>query len=187
MVSDMVVAIGDSITAGQGLHPASAWPYQIKRHRIRAIGVPGDTTRLGLERFPAEVQSVLPKAVIIQFGHNDCNRWETDRGLPRVSTAAFASNLVEMVMRCRTFDAFPFLCSLTPSKRSDDHVVDSLYYDGLVRMVAMETNTPLIDVREDFGDDEGLLLDDGLHLSIDGQLRYAATVQRVLDEHFSMS
>jgi lysophospholipase L1-like esterase len=182
----VIVAIGDSITAGQGLHPASAWPYQIKGHQMRAHGVPGDTTRLGLERFPQEVQSVLPTAVVIQFGHNDCNRWETDRGLPRVSTAAFASNLVEMVMRCRTFDAFPLLCSLTPSHRSEAHAHDTLYYDGLVRMVAMETDVPLIDVREAFGDDEGLLLDDGLHLSIEGHLRYAGTVQSALDEFFRL-
>ena len=95
----MIVAIGDSITAGQGLHPASAWPYRVPGYegRILAHGVPGDTTRLGLERFPKDVQAYEPEAVIIQFGHNDANRWETDRGLPRVSPDAFHANLHEMV------------------------------------------------------------------------------------------
>lgn len=179
----IVVAIGDSITAGQHLHPSSAWPYQIKGYPIQAQGVPGETTRQGLERFPQVVQSVLPRAVIIQFGHNDANRWESDRGLPRVSTPAYISNLMEMVLRVRAFDAIPFLCTLTPSRRNATHEADVTHYDLLLRHVAMDMDVPLADVRDDFGDDEGLLMDDGLHLTIEGHLRYAVTVKRVLDEH----
>jgi hypothetical protein len=41
----------------------------------------------------------------IQFGLNDCNGWETDRGRPRVSRDAFAANLGEMVDRGRIFGA----------------------------------------------------------------------------------
>ena len=41
----------------------------------------------------------------LQFGLNDCNCWETDRGLPRVSEEAFRANLIEMIERARLFGA----------------------------------------------------------------------------------
>ena len=179
-----IVAIGDSITAGQHLHPASAWPYHLNGHAIQARGVPGDTTRLGLERFPKEVQEVCPAAVIIQFGHNDANRWETDRGLPRVSMAAFKANLYEMVDRARRFGAVPFLCTLTPSLRPEPHPTDCARYDMVIRRVADEEGVRLIDVRAAFEaelDVRSLLLEDGLHLSVSGHQVYADAVRRVLD------
>ena len=73
-------------------------------HVLFSVGaVSGDTTRQGLERFPTEVQSERPDVITIQFGLNDCNRWQTDGGLPRVSELAFEANLLEMVGRARRF------------------------------------------------------------------------------------
>lgn len=177
----MIVACGDSITAGQHLHPASAWPYQVRGHSIRAVGVPGDTTRMGLERFPKDVQAVNPTAVIIQFGHNDANRWETDRGLCRVSLAAYKANLAEMVERSRAFGATPYLCSLTPTTRSPRHAEDCERYDRMLRRVADEEGVTLIDVRAAFHGQDGMLMEDGLHLTIEGHCLYAKTVQQALD------
>lgn len=180
----MIVAIGDSITAGQHLHPASAWPYHMNGHMIQARGVPGDTTRLALERFPREVQEQGPSAVIIQFGHNDCNRWESDRGLPRVSMAAFKANLYEMVDRARKFGITPYLCTLTPSLRPEPHPTDCARYDMIIRRVADEEGVTLIDVRMAFEaeiDSRSLLLEDGLHLSVEGHKVYADAVKRVLE------
>jgi lysophospholipase L1-like esterase len=180
----VIVAIGDSITAGQLLHPASAWPYHLNGYQIQARGVPGDTTRLGLERFPKEVQQVCPEAVIIQFGHNDANRWETDRGLPRVSMAAFKANLFEMIDRTRKFGAVPFLCTLTPTFRPDPHPIDCDRYDMVIRRVADEEGVKLMDVRMAFNaelDVRNLLLEDGLHLAVAGHRVFASAVRKVLD------
>lgn len=175
-----VVCVGDSITFGQYLPPGHAWPRQITGWDIVACGVPSDTTRLALERFPRDVQEHLPEIVVIQFGHNDCNRWRTDRGLPRVSPAGYTANLEEMVDRCRAFGAEPVLCSLTPSERSMEHARDSERYDLLLRDVADRKQAPLADVRAAFNGQQGLLLDDGLHLSRRGHERYAQVVQATL-------
>jgi lysophospholipase L1-like esterase len=178
----MVVAIGDSITFGQYLAAGEkAWPALIEGHDVVAAGVPSDTTRLGLERFPTDVQARSPEVVVIQFGHNDCNRWATDRGLPRVSPPAFAANLGEMVDRCSAFGAVPFLCTMTPSTRSPQHAEDVEIYDRILRDVAADGFVELIDVRAVFGEDARLLLDDGLHLSPAGHHIYAGAVQRTLD------
>jgi len=184
----MVVCMGDSITAGQYLDDGEqAWPALIHGHNVVAAGVSSDTTRLALERFPRDVQAKQPEAVVIQFGHNDCNRWQTDLGLPRVSEAAFAANLREIVMRCRVFNAIPFLCTLTPSRRSIQHTGDAKHYNGILREVAETDRVELIDVRtifkavEEEPDGVTLLLDDGIHLNPAGHRVYAAAVQRALD------
>jgi acyl-CoA thioesterase I len=178
----VIVCIGDSITAGQHLDPKdSPWPklLLLRDYEVVSFGVPGDTTRLGLERFPRDVQALVPDIVIIQFGHNDCNRWQTDRGLPRVSPKAFSSNLEEMVDRCHMFGARPFLCSLTPSRRSEEHARDVERYDRLVRYVVTSTGTSLIDVRSTFSD--ACLMEDGLHLTAAGHRAYATAVEAALE------
>jgi acyl-CoA thioesterase-1 len=180
----MIVCIGDSITYGQHLADRTKpWPRLLDYDDVISLGIPGDTTRLGLERFPKDVQEHNPDIVIIQFGHNDCHRWETDHGLPRVSLAAYRANLIEMIDRCRTFEARPLLCTLTPSLRSNRHAVDVEIYDRMLRQVAADEAAPIIDVRAAFQAKErlaSLVMPDGLHLSIEGHEVYAAAVMAVL-------
>jgi lysophospholipase L1-like esterase len=177
----MIVCIGDSITAGQYLPDGEkAWPALLQLYKVHAAGVPDDTSRLGLERFPSDVQRHEPEAVVIQFGHNDANRWLTDRGLPRVSERAYAANLTEMVDRCRAFGAEPFLCTLIPSHKNLRHSRDLCHYDQALREVAEDTRTRLIDVRAAW-DSIDLLLPDGVHPTAEGHRRYAHRVQAALD------
>jgi len=175
----VIVCIGDSITYGQHLNPWLAWPNYLDD--TIAQGVPGDTTRLGLERFPLDVQQYEPTHVVIQFGHNDANRWQTDRGLPRVSPEAYRANLFEMIDRSRAFGARPFLCTLTPTFRSAQHAEDCATYNEILRLVAFESEVTLVDVRAAFGDDRTLLMEDGLHLTEQGHLVYADTVRKALE------
>jgi lysophospholipase L1-like esterase len=172
-----IVVCGDSITAGQHLDEGyAAWPQLLSTqlgHPVIARGVPGDTTRLGLERFPRDVQSQSPDVVVIQFGHNDANRWQTDRGLPRVSFAAYVANLAEMIERCLAFDAKPYLCTISPTYRSPGHAEDCARYDAGLRELAADLDVPLLDVRPVI--EERHLLD-GLHLNFDGHLLYAGIV-----------
>jgi lysophospholipase L1-like esterase len=177
----MIVCIGDSITAGQYLAEGEkAWPALIQLNEVKAAGVSDDTTRLGLERFPRDVQKLAPFVVVIQFGHNDANRWLTDHGLPRVSEWAYRANLTEMVDRCRAFGAQPFLCTLIPSHKNLRHSQDVQHYDQALREVAADTQTRLIDVRAVW-DSLELLMSDGVHPSAEGHKRYAQTVQRAID------
>ena len=174
--------MGDSITFGQHLaFGAQAWPA-----RIGAIGrgVCGETTRQALERWPRDVQENPADITVIQYGHNDCNRWDTDRGLPRVSLEAFSANLVEMVHRCRMFGTRPMLCTATPTSRRDDYDEDVAEYSAEVERVADRMDVPLIDVRTAFYSHRRglgeLLMSDGVHLSPPGHQLYADTVQAAL-------
>lgn len=77
----IILALGDSLTAGYGLHPSQAFPAvletRLKERGIRArivnAGVSGDTStggRLRLERYLA----LKPDAAIVELGINDLFR-----------------------------------------------------------------------------------------------------------------
>ena len=112
-----VVFMGDSITEGQYVEESSRWTHLVSaslnlkylKSPVNLLfvsrGVSGETTRQGLERFPADVQNLQPDVMTLQYGLNDCNCWVTDRGLPRVSEPAYRANLIEMIDRARAFGA----------------------------------------------------------------------------------
>lgn len=176
----MIVCMGDSITAGQYLgEGGNPWPEQIGAYNR---GVNNDTTRLMLERFPADVQQSGADICIIQAGHNDCNRWQTDNGLPRVSERAFTANLHEMIIRCKTFKITPVLVNLTPTLKEGRYEDDAEDYSNAVEFVAQQWDMKAIDVRSAFirFDIKDLLLHDKIHLSQAGHDLYAHTVRGAL-------
>jgi lysophospholipase L1-like esterase len=195
-----VVHMGDSITFGQYLDPSVRWTASIEERLrdafpdvdIRAFnrGISGETTRMGLERFPRDVQDVRPDVMTLQFGLNDCNCWRSDEGLPRVSEAAFRANLVEMIARARRFGARAIVLSTNHrTLRRDVLPGGDVYedrnerYSEIVRDVADETEVDLCDIRaafEPFDDDKlaAMLLPapDLLHLSEEGNAVYAEAI-----------
>lgn len=203
MLSELrCVFFGDSITAGQYVPPQAHWTTLL-RERINAWGledvfytiaaVSGETTRQALERFPNDVQPIRPHVITIQFGLNDCNRWQTDEGLPRVSELAFEANLLEMISRARTFGATQvILLTSHPTLRTTVFDDGATYedsrrrYNELVRAVARRAEARLLDIEADFARLEDhlpeLLLEapDVLHLSAAGHAVYADLLEPVL-------
>jgi acyl-CoA thioesterase-1 len=200
-----IVFMGDSITFGQYIPTAKRWTAHVERllgerfgrTNITAVtnGISGETTRQGLERFPADVQAHEPDIVTLQFGLNDCNCWQTDRGLPRVSLRAFKANFLEMVERSRRFGAREVIVSTNHrTLRRSPMVSGEVYedanarYSEAIREVAVEAGTKLCDIRrafEPFTDEElvDLLLPppDILHLSEAGNLVYGDTIYPYLE------
>ena len=145
---------------------------------------------MGLERYPRDVQQAEPDLLTIQFGLNDCNCWETDRGVPRVSEAAFTANLVEMIDRGRLFGARQIIIAtnhrtlrrlVLPSGEVFEDA--NARYSELVRQVAGQAGVVLCDICQAFepfadAELERLLLPypDHLHLSPDGNLVYAEAI-----------
>jgi lysophospholipase L1-like esterase len=194
-----VTFFGDSICVGQGVSIYNGWVTRvagrlerIAEDRNREIvvtnaSVNGNTTRQALERMPYDVQSHGVDILIVQFGMNDCNYWQTDKGLPRVSPAGFAANLVEIIDRGRAFGAnWIFLHNNHPTTRDHELIPgapktyeeSNREYNAIVRRIAAEAanDVVFIDIEASFkdvaGDDRerlaSLLLADGLHLSRKG-------------------
>ena len=199
-----IVFMGDSITEGQYVHHSQRWTELVTRE-IRAFtsgmidsdqlhffnrGISGETTRQGLERFPRDVQVLEPNVMTLQFGLNDCNCWDTDRGLPRVSEAAYRANLLEMIARARAFGASHIILStnhptLRYRKLIDGKTLEErrIKYNEIVRDVAKEAKVILCDIEKAFENVDrdqlrAMLLPepDVLHLSQLGHERYASAV-----------
>ena len=141
-------------------------------------GVSGDTTRLGLERFPRDVQESGADTVLIQFGHNDANCWKTDRGLPRVSNTAFGANLVEMIDRARAFGIKPVLLGMTRPARDPAYVEKCWQYNRSIVIRTTVHDVPYHDMWPHFW--ARYFLDDGLHLNEEGHGLYAEHGRRFL-------
>lgn len=206
-----VTFFGDSICVGQGVSIHSGWVTRtaslLDEISVSAgwevvvtnASVNGNTTRQALERMPYDVQSHGVDVLIVQFGMNDCNYWQSDCGVPRVSKGAFAANLEEIIQRGRIFGAKQiFLHTNHPTTRTSDifPYADVSYedsnraYNSIIRNVAAkhESVVRFNDIEEIFlnyaGMDEtkadALLLSDKLHLSKLGHDLYFESVSGVI-------
>ncbi len=74
----LIVAFGDSLTAGAGLAADESYPAVLERkikeagypYRVLNAGVSGETTAGGLRRVPSIIQN-RPEVVILELGAND--------------------------------------------------------------------------------------------------------------------
>jgi lysophospholipase L1-like esterase len=120
-------------------------------------GVSGETTHMGLSRFADAVQSFEPQIITIHFGLNDCNCWESDRGLHRVSERAYVANLQEMIQRSRHFGAEQIVLmtnhrTLRTTRLLNGELYEdaSARYSDLMRDVAATEGATLCDIRVGF-------------------------------------
>ncbi len=204
---------GDSICFGQGVSLHKGWVPNISKNLsflaeekgveivIVNNAVNGRTTRQALETMPYEVQSHRPDLLLLQFGMNDCNYWQSDGGLPRVSPAAFKANLREIIQRSFLFGAKRvFLNTNHPTTldfealRFTETVYEesNRFYNSLIREVYREGDERLIlndmektfhvHTRENGSELSELLLADRLHLSEKGHVLYFETIFPVLKQ-----
>jgi lysophospholipase L1-like esterase len=180
-----VICIGDSCTYGQGVRSSEAWPAVLERltgHDVRNAGVCGDTTRLGLERFFRDVAMHRPDAVVLQFGHNDANRWGTDFGVERVGLDSFTTNVGELIDRCHAIQAQVIVLRPHEPTRSYGRETDP-GYEERVMLYAIALKQTVGDHLSHCAPVDSLL-DDGYGVHPDPAMhqRYAGLVARVLGE-----
>src|SRR5881396_1931557 len=97
----VIVALGDSLTAGLGVDPADNYPGKLQRkldaggykYRVVNAGVSGDTSAQGLSRL-ASVRALRPEFVILALGANDGLR-----GLPIESTRRNLETIITELQR----------------------------------------------------------------------------------------
>lgn len=151
---------GDSICFGQGVSHHQSWVFKISRsldtlakkyHTPLLVinsSVNGNTTRQALERMAYDVLNHGVDIIVIQFGMNDCNYWESDKGHPRVSKKSFEANLHEMIDRAKLFGAQKIYINTNhPTKRIRkfphapvSYEESNRQYNRIIRKVAQDRN-----------------------------------------------
>ena len=95
-----VLALGDSLTYGQGANPSESYPARlaaISGWNIINGGISGDTSAQALARLPELLRAHAPRLVIISIGGNDFLR-----RLPENETRA---NIRAIIQACKTAGA----------------------------------------------------------------------------------
>jgi acyl-CoA thioesterase-1 len=173
----VIVAFGDSLTAGFGADPGKSYPDFLQqeldrrglRYRVVNGGISGETTTDALERLKT-VTALKPAVAIVEFGGNDGLR-----GLP-VSTTR--SNLDQIVAGLKDSGAEVLLAGMTlPPNYGPDYIAafQRVYSD-----LAAKDKVALIPFLLEGVAGTSRMQRDGLHPTADGNRLVAATVMRYL-------
>ena len=100
----IIVAFGDSLTAGFGTDPGQSYPDALQKdldaqgyaYRVANAGVSGNTTKDGVERLPSVI-ALHPVVVIVAFGGNDGLR-----GIPIADSRKNLTTIVETLQQVHT-------------------------------------------------------------------------------------
>lgn len=175
----VIVAFGDSLTAGYGVEPGESYPDHLQRmldergyaYRVVNLGISGDTTDGGVARLE-DALLLKPKIVILELGANDGLR-----GLPLDRTRA---NLDLMINAFQGAGANVILAGMTlPRNYGAAYVQD---FERIFRDLARQRRAVLIPFfLEGVATHPELMQPDALHPNAEGCRRVAELVFRYLE------
>ena len=170
----VIVAFGDSLTAGYGTNPGESYPDDLQRDldaqgfrdHVVNQGISGDTTKDGVERLP-RVLALHPQIVIVAFGGNDGLR-----GLPIASTR---ENLTIIVSALQKAGVKVILGGITlPPNYGPDYIQQ---FNDTYTLLAKQFHAPLLPflLKGVFGVPGGMQ-DDGMHATASGNVTVAKNI-----------
>ena len=171
----VIVAFGDSLTAGLGVPMEQNYPSQLQaeldergyRYHVVNAGISGDTTAGGLNR----VESVLehnPAIVILELGAND--------GLQGKSTEQMEENLAQIIERLQKADVQVVLAGMHAPPNYGPEYTQSFH--KVFEDLAKRYQLPFIPfILDQVGGVPELNLADGIHPTAEG---YTIVVNRNL-------
>ena len=170
----VVVALGDSLTAGLGVAPDEAYPALLEArlrregrgYRVVNAGVSGDTSAGGRRRVDWLLR-LKPEVVIVALGAND--------GLRGLPVDELRENLDAIVRRLQTAGARVLLVGMrVPPNYGDEY---ARAFAAVFPAVAKHTGVALAPFLLDgVAGDVRLNQPDGIHPTAEGQRRIAATL-----------
>jgi acyl-CoA thioesterase I len=182
-----IIALGDSIT-----DDLLSWAEILRAAGLEVVnaGISGDTTADTLRRLYG-ITLLEPDLVITMLGTNDCQRHGPDEAL-LVSPDESARNLASIAGWLRR--AGGRLLWITPPPVDEAALARAVgsrpfaVRDADVRAVAAAIHAlgdPVVDLHEVFAGRDGLLMEDGVHPTLEGQTAIAAAVTSVLGHSHS--
>lgn len=162
--SDVVLVMGDSITAG-GFSGSAPWPSRFGAASGKTVindGIAGATSGLGSARIGGMLAATKPGFVIIGFGANDA--------ILSMSADTTANHIRAMVAAAKNNRTIPVVATVMPMQggRSiyNGHV-DAI--NERIRTIASEYNVRVINLHGAVGSNPDEYYVDGLHLNDAGE------------------
>jgi acyl-CoA thioesterase-1 len=174
----VIVALGDSISAGFGVAEAQSYPAVLEKelarrnlsYRVVNAGISGDTTSGGLSRLDS-VLAQKPELVIVELGGNDGLR-----GLP-ISTTR--SNLEQIVDGLQNAGIRVVLAGMTlPPNYGPDYIHS---FEQVYKDLAKKYKVTLIPFLLEGVATTEFMQKDGLHPTAEGHRRIAAMVANTIE------
>ena len=162
----IIVALGDSLTAGNGVDDNQNYPSKLQRkldaagysYRVVNAGISGETWAQGLDRVE-QVAALHPAIVIVELGANDGLR-----GLPIETTRR---NIAAVVSRCQSAGAKVILAGMEMPPNYGPQYTSA--FRNVFKSVASECHAVLIPFfLEGVGGHAELNQDDGIHPTAEG-------------------
>jgi acyl-CoA thioesterase-1 len=175
---NVILAFGNSLTAGLGVQPDTAYPARLQRkldtlgskYRVVNMGISGDTTAGGRARMKAALQQ-RPSIVILELGAND--------GLRGLPVSQMQINLEQMIQDFQKGGAKVVLAGMTLPRNYGDAYVKS--FEDVFRGLAKKYDLPLIPFfLEGVAGDPKYTLPDLIHPNADGYALVTDIVMKTL-------
>jgi acyl-CoA thioesterase I len=177
--AEIVVVLGDSISAAYGIEVEQGWVALLEARLrqahtgfiVRNESISGETSAGGLARIDQILQEQRPAVVIIELGAND--------GLRGLPPAELKKNLAEIIRRSKDSGAKVLLLSMTIPPNYGKRYIDMIYnvYHELSREMAVPAIPFILD---DIALVKELMQPDGLHPNAKAQPLIADKIWRHL-------
>ncbi|MGA9717666.1 MAG: arylesterase [Acidobacteriaceae bacterium] len=174
----VIVAFGDSLTAGYGTDAGNSYPDFLEKdlnkkgfhYRVVNAGISGNTTKDGLDRLD-DVLALKPVVVIVAFGGNDGLR-----GLPLDSTRR---NLDQIVSTLQHAGIKVVLGGITlPPNYGADYIGQ---FNDIYAMLGRQYHVPLLPfLLKDVYGVPGSMQGDGIHATAQGNQQVARNLMPLL-------
>lgn len=137
----VIIAFGDSLTAGYGVTLDESYPMQLekelqkRRYNIRVInmGVSGETTTAGLERVPF-ILSQKPNLVLLGLGANDMLRSSS----PQITK----QNLASILEQFKTANIPVVMLGMKSTSSNDKEYINT--FNAIYPFLAKEYTLPFV-------------------------------------------
>jgi acyl-CoA thioesterase-1 len=175
----VILAFGDSLTAGSGLPPGSGYPELLQaelemrgyRYRVVNAGVGGDTTSNGLARMSPALR-LAPEIVILELGGND--------GLNGLPVDSMRANLDEMLAAFKQSGAAVILGGMTLPRNFGSDYISA--FEKVYPELAAKHGAKLIPFfLEGAAGNPNLMLEDGIHPNHEGYRVLVANLMPYLE------
>jgi acyl-CoA thioesterase-1 len=163
-----IVILGDSLSAAYNMEVADSWPSLLQARLERdgyAYGVfnssiAGDTTQGGLARLPRLLERERPAVVIVELGGND--------GLRGIQLDVTRGNLAAMIEQSQAAGARVILAEMRIPPNYGATYAERFH--AIYGELAAEYGATLLPfLLEEIALEPGMMMDDGIHPTVEAQ------------------